>query len=824
VLHAQNLAGNWTLRVDPDAEAKEAIALIGTDIPARVPGCVHADLLRAGELADPFLDDNELKAAWVGRTGWEYSRPIAWTVPRADRVDLVFDGLDTMATVRLGDRELGRTRNMHRTYRFDVTGLESGELRVHFDSAYDEAGRLERELGPRPNAYPEPFNFVRKMACSFGWDWGPTLPTAGIWRSVRLEGWSIARLDTVRPLCTYGEQSGAHIDLALEVERDHPDAELTARVRLDGADLAVVTLPGTATTAQLTIPVPGARPWWPRGYGDQPLYDLEVVLSRGTEVLDTWRRRTGFRTAGLDRSEDGSGRRFVIEVNGRPIWAKGVNWIPEDVFPSEMTRDRYATRLRQAANAGVNLIRVWGGGIYESRDFYELCDELGLLVWQDFLFACACYPEEEPLASEVAAEARDNVLRLSPHPSLILWNGNNENLWLYRAAGWDAEPGGDRSWGENYYLDTLARTVAILDPSRPYSAGSPWSGSWDHEPNSPEHETFHSWDVWNREDYLRYRDSRPRFVAEFGWQAPPAWTTLREAVSDEPLTPESPGVVHHQKAGDGQGKLARGLAYHFPEVDGTEAWHYLTQLNQVRAVRTGIDHWRSYWPHTAGTIVWQLNDCWPVISWSAIDGAGRFKPLYFALREAYANRAVTLQPRGGGLAAVVLNDDDSPWAGRMTVRCLDTSGAVRAATTLSVSAPPRSAVAHLLPAAVAAFDDVTTEFLVAELDDAATFWFPAEDKVFRLPDPGLDIGVEAVDGGLDIRVRASRLARDILVQPDRIHPSATVDRGFVTLLGGQETLFRVRCPVALGPSLADRPWVITDLHSALARPVTADGA
>jgi beta-mannosidase len=823
VLHAVTLAGDWTLRVDPDARATEAAALIGTDIPARVPGCVHADLRRAGELANPFRDDNEKRAAWAGRTGWEYSRPIGWTGPAADRIDLVFEGLDTMATVRLGDRELGRTRNMHRTYRFDVTGLERDELRVHFDSAYDEAERLQRELGPRPNAYPEPFNFVRKMACSFGWDWGPTLPTAGIWRPVRLEGWSTARLATVRPLCTYG-RNGGRIELTLDVERADPDADLTARVRLDGTEIAGVTLRGRATTAELTIGVPDVRAWWPRGYGDQPLHDLEVTLYRDQEVLDTWRRRTGFRSAGLDRSTDDRGRRFVIEVNGRPILAKGVNWIPEDIFPSEMTRDRYATRLRQAADAGVNLIRVWGGGIYESRDFYELCDELGLMVWQDFLFACACYPEEEPLASEIAAEARDNVLRLAPHPSLILWNGNNENLWLYRASGWDRQPGGDRTWGETYYLETLARTVALLDPSRPYNAGSPWSGSWEYEPNSPDHQTFHSWDVWNRQDYGHYRDSTPRFVAEFGWQAPPAWTTLRDAVSDDPLTPDSPGVVHHQKAAGGQDKLARGLAPHFPAASATEAWHYLTQLNQVRAVRTGIEHWRSSWPHTAGTIVWQLNDCWPSISWSAIDSEGRLKPLYHALKQAYAARSVTLQPRDGGLAAVVLNDDDRPWVGELTVRCRDTSGTLLASAALAIHTPPRSAAAHPLPARVASFDDVGAEYLVAELDGVTAFWFPAEDTVFRLPDPDLDVEVEAVDGGLDIHVRATRLARDVLVQPDRIHPSATVDQGFVTLPGGTGTTFRVRCPVALDPSMADRPWVVTDLYGALLPEVVAGAA
>ncbi|MEV4641706.1 glycoside hydrolase family 2 protein [Actinoplanes sp. NPDC049548] len=801
MITVEDLGGAWTL-----------ISSEGERTPATVPGCVHTDLLDAGRLEDPFRDDNEKAVAWVGRADWTYERDVSWAGGAHERVDLVFEGLDTVAAVELDGVALGSTRNMHRGYRYDVTALLDGPrkpLTVHFTSAYTEAERVRDQLGPRPNAYPEPFQFIRKMACSFGWDWGPTLVTAGIWRPVRLEGWSTARLATVRPLATY-DRTG-RLDLSVDVERTR-ERDLRARVLLDGREIALLDLPGGATTARTVVDTGDVTPWNPRGYGEPALYALSVELLDGEAVLDRWERRTGFRTVEIDRTGGG----FVFHVNGEPVFMKGVNWIPDDIFPARMTRERYERRLREAATAGVNLIRVWGGGIYEDRAFYEVCDELGLMVWQDFLFACADYPEEEPLFSEVVAEARDNVIRLAPHPSLITWNGNNENLWLHVAMGWDAESGG-LTWGERYYLETLPAIVAELDPSRPYQAGSPWSGSWEQAPNDPDHGTFHSWEVWNREDYANYRASAPRFVAEFGWQAPPAWTTLRAAVSDEPLLPDSPGVLHHQKAEDGNGKLARGLAPHFPAPASTEAWHYLTQLNQVRAIRTGIEHWRSHWPHTAGTILWQLNDLWPVTSWAAIDGAGRYKPLYFALRELYADRALTIQPGDGGPVVAVLNDHPDEWTGTLLVERQDTGGAVRATVTGRVSVAARSVSLVPVPEVVAAFGDPAAEVVVARLGDARALWFATEDRDFAYEDPGLTVDVEAVAGGLDVHVQAVGLARDILLQADRIHPQAAADRGFVTLLAGESAVIHVRAPIDLDAGLVKAPWVLTDLATALRR-------
>ncbi|SHN24621.1 glycoside hydrolase family 2 protein [Actinacidiphila paucisporea] len=794
------LVDGWTLRLPGDGDGG---ATPGRRLKAAVPGCVHTDLLAAGEIADPFLDRNEHEAAWIGRADWTYETVLPALTTTHERSDLVFDGLDTVAEITLGGRRLGATRNMHRSHRFDVTadreaaaaaGPAAGgtPLTVAFTSAYTEAERVRALVGERPNSYPEPFQYIRKMACSFGWDWGPTLVTAGIWKPVRLEHWSTARLARVTPLVTVTDGTG-RVEARVELERTAAGADRPLTVRLRVGE-AVTETPVPAGADRVTVLAEVAAPdlWWPHGYGEQPLYDCEVTLVEQGGDLDRWQRRIGFRTVTLDTSPDEHGTAFTLVVNGTPVFARGVNWIPDDVLPTRVDAARYRRRLRQAVDAGVDLIRVWGGGIYESDDFYDACDELGLLVWQDFLFACAAYPEEQPLRSEIEAEARENVGRLAPHPSLALWNGNNENLWGFRDWDWEDALAGD-SWGEGYYLGLLARVVAETDPTRPYWAGSPWSGSWDHHPNDPRHGTAHSWEVWNRVDYTDYRDSVPRFVAEFGWQAPPAYATARRALSDDPLTTDSPGMLHHQKAEDGNGKLARGLARHFPVPADFDTWHYLTQVNQVRAVATGIEHWRSHWPVCAGTVVWQLNDCWPVTSWAAIDGDERPKPLYHELKRLYADRLVTVQPRPGGLVAALVNQTAQDWTGTAVLCRVAVDGAVLAEVRLPFTAAPRTVAELVLPPEVLPAADSGKELLTVRVGELRTCWFPVRDKDFDYPEPRWDVAVAVhPDGAVAVTVTAHTLLRDLLLQADRLAPATTADRGLTTLLPGESVTITVR--------------------------------
>ncbi|MEU8794415.1 glycoside hydrolase family 2 protein [Streptomyces sp. NPDC048643] len=791
-----SLTSGWTVSLNTTRHRPEQApdALLGAALPAAVPGCVHTDLLAAGLIKDPFLDRNETDVAWVGRADWSYRTRLdhAPDATGHERTDLVFDGLDTVAEIRLGGEKLGSTRNMHRSYRYDVTDLTRGErsalLEVDFTSAYQEAERVRELLGPRPNAYPEPFNFVRKMASSFGWDWGPTLVTAGIWRQARLEHWSLARLAEVRPEVTVLADGTGRIRLHVEVERTPGGAERTlqAVLQVAGAEARLALPPGVGT-ATLDLHVPDVELWWPRSHGAQHRYACRLTLIDADEPaqpLDHWERLVGFRTVELDTSADTAGSGFTLLVNGVRTFVRGVNWIPDDALITRVDPARYRRRLSQAAAAGVDLVRVWGGGIYESEPFYDICDELGLMVWQDFLFACAAYPEEEPLRCEVEAEARENVIRLMPHPSLVMWNGNNENLWGFRDWDWEPQLAG-ASWGEGYYLDLLPNIIATTDPTRPYWAGSPWSGSKELHPNDPRHGTSHSWEVWNRLDYTAYRDDVPRFVAEFGWQAPPAYATLRRAVTDEPLAPDSPGMLHHQKAEDGNGKLARGLAPHFAAPTDFDTWHYLTQINQVRAIATGVEHWRAHWPHCAGVILWQLNDCWPVTSWAAIDGDEREKPLYHELRRLYADRLLTLRRKDGRLILTAVNQSATSWTGQASVRRLDTDGDTLEDHEAPFDVPARTVADIELPDTLTTPIDPRREFVVADTGNLRALHFAVPDREFAYPPAEAIVKVTREDNGTRVTVTAHTLIRDLLLQADRLHPHAGADRGPVTLLPGE---------------------------------------
>lgn len=766
-------------------------------IPATVPGTVHTDLLAAQLIPDPYLDLNEIAVDWVGRCDWRYDVAFEWQDDDAGHVDLVFAGLDTFATISLNGVEIGQTANMNRTYRFAVRDFlrpGANHLSVSFESAWTRGEALAAQYEPRPNNYPGPANLMRKMACNFGWDWGPTLVTAGIWQGVTLESWSTARLSHVRPEVTLQGANG-HVRVHADIEGV---GNLVLRASVGGVTEALPVSGG----GPLDIVVPSPELWWPHHLGNQPLYDLVVELLDGDRVVDSWSRAIGFRSVRLDTAPDEIGTAFTLVVNDVPIYVCGANWIPDDCFLPRVTPERYAARIAQAKGANINLLRVWGGGIYETDAFYEECNRAGMLAWQDFLFACAAYPEEGDLPAEIEAEARDNIVRLMPHPSLVIWNGNNENIWGWFDWGWQPVLEG-RTWGLGYYLDLLPRLVAELDPTRPYWAGSPYSGSMDIHPNDPAHGCSHLWDVWNEIGYEHYADSVPRFCSEFGWQAPPTWATLTQSVHDDPLTPTSPGVWHHQKATIGNDKLLRGLTGHLPEPKSMDDWHFATQLNQARAIRFGIEHMRMRQPLNMGAIVWQLNDCWPVTSWSAIDGYGRLKPLWYALRAAYAPHLLAFKPEKAGLSVVAVNQRTLFWRGPVSVKRVGFDGTVLAEWTHWRLCADRLSIAELpVPADLSLPGDRSRELLIATMHDSQAIHFFAEDIDLNLPEPEAEIAVEPRgEQAYTVTVKARSLIKDLCLFVDRIHPDATISDMLVTLLPGQSHVFTVTCAVPLTQAL-----------------------
>jgi beta-mannosidase len=798
------------------------------EVQATVPGTLITDLHAAGLIEDPYLDRHEHDLQWTGACDVTYATRFDWAPSGAGRVDLVAASLDTAATVVLNGHRIAEVQNQHRSWRFDVTDalLEgTNRLEIRFASPLRIARESEKVLGVLPVTGNDlPYNAIRKMACNFGWDWGPVLVTSGIAGPIGLEEWSGARLAEVRPQVTVepstgigaGAGSGADseggarglVDLTALVERadllDDSAVTVTARL-LDPAGRQLDELSRSSTDDEAGLHLAAADPqlWWPRGYGDQPLYTVIIEL-RDTEqrVLDAHEHRIGFRTAGIVEEPDEIGTSFTLVVNGRPILAKGANWIPDDCFPVRLTAEDYRASLNDALEAGMNMLRIWGGGLYESEHLYELCDELGIMVWQDFTTACAAYSELEPLRSEFEAEAREHIVRLAWHPALVHWNGSNENVEGYHHWGWQQHIPEGAGWGLGYYTELFPSLLAELDPSRSYTPTSPYSRPLPEDPRHPDHGTVHNWVAWGSEednDYTRYRDTVPRFSAEFGYQAPANYATIARAVSERPLDEDSEMMLSHQKADGGQDKLRRGMAPHLPPVEGFDDFHFATQLNQARALRCGIGHYRSHWPVCAGTIVWQLNDCWPVTSWAAVDGDRRRKLLWYALRDVYAPILLTVEPRQGDPAISLGNDTDETLSGSLRLRRQHHDGTELARTEVDVRLDPRTALTLPVPAALADPADPTAEVLLIELvgTEVRTVHPFAEDRDSALAGDALTARAQKVPDGVEITVTATSTVRDLCVLADKVDPSATVDRQLVTLLAGETARVIVRTTAAV---------------------------
>jgi beta-mannosidase len=782
-------------------------------IPAVVPGVVHTDLLRAGLISDPFDGDNEAAQQWIGDTSWRYETSFVWHDDGSTRHDLVAYGLDTVATVWLNGEVVARTENQHRSYRWPVAdALRDGanDLAVEFRAPVPEAAARAEERGSLPRTNHHEYNQLRKTASHFGWDWGIDVAGVGIWQPIGIDSWSGVRIASVRPLVSVGADGTGILTAHVEIERDGlgSDSALAATVTVSGFEqqaAATAEVALGAASVSVEARVPAARLWWPIGRGEQSLYEVAVVVGEAR-----WAGRVGFRNVRVNTAPDAAGRPFEVRVNDELVLVRGVNWIPDHAFLTEIDSERYARRLADAVDANVNLVRVWGGGIYESDAFYDRADELGLLVWQDFLFACAAYAEEEHLAVEVEAEAREQITRLSRHPSLIIWNGNNENIWGYADWGWPARLDG-RSWGDGYYRHLFPRLLAELDPTRFYSPASPYSfGDYLH-PNDPRNGTMHIWDVWNQRDYAVYRDYAPRFVSEFGFQGPPAWSTLARVVHDQPLDPYGHEMLVHQKARLGNRKLERGVAGHLPYPARIEDWHWATQLNQAHAIAFGVAHFRSLTPHNAGTILWQLNDNWPVVSWAAVDFDEHRKPLWYALRDVYAPRFATIQPRSSAraraeafegvppeqdvLALVLVNDTGEDWAGEVELTRAELSGQAHARSRVTVTVSAHDVATVELPEDLAAFDDPAGQILIARMPGASGFapaiWNPAEVIEQRLVADAFDAHAERTEGGYAVTVTARSYVRDVFLHVDRVDSSARVDRGLVTLLAGESARFQI---------------------------------
>jgi len=699
-----------------------------------VPGDVHRALFDAGRIADPFYDQNENEVRWIEDREWWYR---GWfDAPgglgaKDERLILVLKGLDTYAVLYLNGELLGRHQNMFREAVFDVSvKLKPGKnlLAVRFDpplSKLDPSNPFKSWWGRNPERV-----YMRKAQFGYGWDWGPRLPTVGIWRPVELVRHRIAGLlgvqfSTLRidwkpedrlPAQKKREPAQALVMVRVEASRFEGSEPLKAEIRLGLPGEKKPVLDETIVleqsgnlqnkTAYFSIPSPCL--WWTHDLGEPVLYDLQVKLRKGKEVLDESHDLVGIRTLTLDQSpdpEEPGTRFFRFVLNGISIFAKGANWIPADSFVGALLPERYERLLGMARDANMNMLRVWGGGIYEDDAFYHLCDHMGILVWQDFMFACAMYPENDAFAAEVDMEARYQVRRLRNHPSLALWCGNNENQWIHDRNN-STKPG-EIVPGSRYYDVILPRVVAELDGITPYWPGSPYGGN---DYNAMEDGDRHNWHVWHGGQsrrfgeplvtdrspegvsYRHYAEDMGRFISEFGMHAAPVLETLRRSIPADQLYHHSPSMDHHNKdnpknKGDNLMETVTGLPQDLSEyID-------FSMIAQAEGLKFGIEHFRRRTPHCSGALIWQLNDCWPVLSWSLIDYYGFGKAGYYYAKRVFAPVLASFQEKAnGGVGVWITNDLMDDFQNQIVIRQASFSGKVIWQKELDVTIPAQTSM------------------------------------------------------------------------------------------------------------------------------------
>jgi len=616
---------------------------------ARVPGCIHTDLLRHGLIPDPFWGSNELDLQWIEEMEWKYRCEFSVTEKALadDTVELVADGLDTVAEIRLNGRLLAKTENMFVGYRLDAgSHLKKGKnlLEINFGSpmkyirARMKPGHFYEWNDPVGGA-----SLIRKEQCSFGWDWGPRFATSGIVLPISLETRSHARVASV-------QVSQAHTKVGVELSfTPKIDGEFSGTIRGSvSLDDQVVS-----QIEDLKATVKKPKLWWPNGHGEQPLYNVSVeLIDENGRTIDSWKKRIGLRTIVLDRHPDEFGESFQFIVNGRAIFAKGANWIPAHSFITEADRALYDDLLSSAASAHMNMIRVWGGGIYESEDFYDLCDEKGLLVWQDFMFACALYPGTEEFINLVKQEVEYQIPRLAHHASLALWCGNNEIEQMPNEVM--ATPERKKAYDDVFY-GVLPEAVERLDGVTPYWPCSPHNPEgYEHGHNNEGAGDSHFWDVWHaRKPVKTYEEKKFRFCSEFGMQSYSSPEIAATYCLPENFNAFGPEMENHQKNPAGNLIILDYVArlYRFPK--DYAALSYLSQLNQAYCMKIGIEHFRRSMPRTMGALFWQLNDCWPVASWSSIEFGGVWKALQYESKRFFAPALVSAHVLGDEMSGKI---------------------------------------------------------------------------------------------------------------------------------------------------------------------------
>jgi beta-mannosidase len=763
-----------------------------------LPGDVHTALLAAGDIPDPYFAANEQAVMWVHATPWTVERRFTATREQIDGyLTLTLEGVDCIATVLLNGEAIARTQNQFIRYDLDVTGkvrAGANTLRLEFAVTKDVAkARADAHPFPIPFTYNYVtnglpgvhMNFVRKTACHAGWDWGICLMPTGVYGRMAIRKSRLARQESVQVEQAHGRNS---VELSITT-RVFAFAEGSVELmhEIAGQKLAdkVVVRPGeNVFVHNLTIKNP--KLWWPNGQGEQPLYELWTTLD-GERTT----RKIGLRKLEWIVEKDEIDHSFKVRVNGRDITAMGANWIPADAIPSRITPEVVRDLLESAKAVNMNMIRVWGGGQYEPDYFYELCDELGLMVWQDFMFACMSYPSDRPFLEDVRTEITQQVRRLSHHASIALWCGDNEVIGsLHWYPETKAEP--DRYVANYDRLNSmLGNIVEDEDPTRRFWPSSPslgyldFSDGWHKDTRGD----THYWSVWHEaKDFSAYRDVQPRFASEFGFQSFTSMNVIETFTNPEDRNPSSPVMENHQRNNGGNARILETMTRYFRFPSNFDQMVFLSQIQQGLAIKTAIEFWRSTKPRCMGTLFWQINDTYPVASWASLDYGGQWKLLHYMARRFFLPVNVVAVPdkATGGLVLKGINDTAGKVDVNLEVLAVDIGGRSRTVFTGrgNISPDASSELARI------ALDDLRpSEFLFFSWRDKAgrllgeNDYFPRPYKAYDLPAAKLSTKWEAGEGGSVLVLKSDKPAMFVTATTDV--PGYFSDNA-ITLLPGRE--------------------------------------
>lgn len=777
--------------------------------PASVPGVVPTDLLAAKLIPDPFYRDNEKSLQWIGFTDWEYRKTLNLSASQLahKHVELVFDGLDTFADVYLNGQPLLHADNMFRTWRADAKPLlhpGDNQLRVVFHSAIStmmprvKAMAIKLPTVGQVQAVSEEGiatdPYVRKAPYAYGWDWGPRFVNQGIWKDVHLVTWDSARTGRLHIQQKNITSAVAQLVAQLDVIADH---EMTADVALTATSLpsagagSVIETHTTVTDSvhlvpgvnHLTIPLDIDHPalWYPLGYGSQPRYDFRATLT-GAHLHESAAVRTGLRSVQLHRDHDDIGTSFFFVINGKPVFAKGADVIPFDSFAPRVTPAQHRQILESAAEAHMNMIRAWGGGYYESDDFYDICDELGILVWQEFMFGGAQIPSDTDVPGfrdNVRREAIDQVDRLRDHPSVILWCGNNEveTGWYHWGDRLDFKKTltadqQQKVW-QDYLLvmdNVLQSVVTEYSPEIPYTPSSPHAG-YEQIPDIQTAGDMHYWSVWGQTiPYAEYNNITPRFMSEYGFQSFPEMRTIAAFATPADQQIDSPVMMVHQKNIGGNGRIKTYMDAEYPAPKDFPSLVYLSQVQQAEAIRVAAEHLRSSRPRTMGSLYWQLNDCWPGPSWSSIDYFGRWKALQFYAKKFYADVAVAPFLHDHVIDTTIISDLDHPIQATLTITTMSFTGTVFSTSSQTYTVPPATAkqVSHLDVGALLgdhSLDQTLARFVLTvdgkQIADRAIYFDHVRN--LQLPTATIEPVFSSANGRTRLTLRSASLARNVWI-------------------------------------------------------------